>query len=130
MHPLRPNDLEVLRILWEHGALKAHDIEKQLPYKVKNSALRWQLGELVERGHLTRGKVGKAYYYQARTTRNRALRSVSNRLARVFSRGSSLGLLGDLIETEDLSDEDLRELSRLAERKQSEKVSEKGSGKK
>jgi BlaI family penicillinase repressor len=115
MAMLSANDLEILKVLWEEGPLKPAEIQQRLSRPVKNSALRWQLGTLMKSGHVSRSKKGKAYYYRARTPRQRVLRNLMHRLADVFSGGSAVALLGQLIESQpQWSDEDLRALHRIA----------------
>jgi len=126
---LNPNDLEIMKVLWEGGSLKPSEIQERLSYRVKNSALRWQLGALVEKGHVIRHKKGKAYYYRATTPRRTVLKKLMHGLADVFCGGSAVALIGQMIESEEkLSEEDIRELRRIAERKGSSRntPSEKG----
>jgi BlaI family penicillinase repressor len=128
MASLNPNELEILKVLWEEGPLKPSEIQQRLPWPMKNSALRWQLGALMQRGHVTRRKKGKAYYYRATTPRRSALKKLTRRMAEVFCGGSAVALIGQMIESEErLSEEDIRELSRIAARKA---PSGKASGKK
>ena len=125
MAALDARELEIMKVLWEAGPLKPSEIQDRLPYDVKNSALRWQLEALMKAGHVTRRKRGKAFHYRARTPRRRALKSLTRRMADVFSRGSAAAFIGQLIESEDaLSDEDLRELRRIAARRASAKGSD------
>jgi BlaI family penicillinase repressor len=115
---LSPNELEIMRILWEKGALKPSEIQQRLSQPVKNSALRWQLGALVEKGHLTRRKKGKAYYYQASTPRHSVFKKLTRSMAEVFCGGSAIALIGEMIESQNgLSEEDIRELQRIAANK-------------
>ena len=118
MASLNPNDLEIMRVLWDHGPLKPAAIQEHLPQPIKNSALRWQLAALVDKGHVKRRKEGKAYHYQAITPRHSALKKLTRRLADVFCGGSAAALIGRMIESQDrLSDDDIRELQRIAGRK-------------
>ena len=114
MTTLYARDLEIMKVLWEGGSLKPAEIQEQLSSPVKNSALRWQLESLMERGHVTRRKSGKAYFYQATTPRRRALSRLVRRMADIFCEGSAVALIGQMIESEDLSAEDIRELEKYA----------------
>jgi len=67
-------ELEVMQILWEHGELKPAQIQEKHPRPIKNAALRFQLKILLQKGHISRRKVGKAYYYQAVTAKKGALK--------------------------------------------------------
>ena len=116
MADFSPNELEVMKVLWEHGELKPGQIQDLLPRPIKNSTVRWQLGELVEEGHVGRRQVGKAFLYRALTPRKRAFKHITERLVDVFSGGSALAFIGELIESKKLSPEDLHELQELAAR--------------
>ena len=69
---------------------------------------------LLEKGHVTRRQVGKAYFYKAKTRERTAFRGVIKELAEQFCDGSIRSLLFNLVETEKLSQADIDELSRLA----------------
>ena len=120
---LDANELEIMSILWEHGPQKPAEIQEKLSHPVKNSALRWQLGELAERGQVVRSKKGKAFYYRAATPRKRAFQGLTRRLAGIFSGGSAVALIGQMIEAEELSDEDIRALTRIAKQGGPRKIS-------
>jgi predicted transcriptional regulator len=114
---LDPNELEIMKVLWEAGTLKPAEIQERLSRPVKNSALRWQLAALMQRGFVTRRKVGKAYFYRATTPRQRVFKSLIRRMADVFTGGSAVALIGQLLESEKWSEEDIRELRRIAAQK-------------
>lgn len=120
MASLNPNELEIMKVLWEHGPLKPSEIQQQLSHPVKNSALRWQLGALIEKGHIVRRKKGKAFHYRAATPQRSVFKKLTRRLADVFCEGSAVALIGQMIESqEELSEEDISELRRIAKRKAS-----------
>ncbi len=115
---LKPNELEILRVLWKNGSLKPAEIQDRLASPVKNSALRAQLTSLVERGQLNRRRRGKAFYYSAAMPKESAFEALSRRIADVFFEGSSIALVGQLIESaDDWTEEDLAVLRRIAEKK-------------
>jgi len=103
-------ELEVMQVLWEHGKLKPAEIQKKFPRPIKNAALRSQLLILLEKGHVKREKIGKAYYYTAKTPPQRTLKHMVHELANVFFSGSRTALIAQLIQMENLSEDDIREL--------------------
>jgi predicted transcriptional regulator len=123
-------ELEVMKILWEHGELKPSEIQDRYPRPIKNAALRFQLKVLLDKGHVRRRKIGKAYYYKAATARRGAFRRMAQRMAQVYCRGSAAGLIAELIKTEKLTKDEIRELQRVAEGKRSAKTAAKKGGKK
>ncbi len=108
-------EMEVMQILWEHGALKPAEIQKLFPRPIKNAALRSYLTILVEKGHLTRRAKGKAFYYRAKTRRESTFRSTLADLTDTFCGGSTEALLCELLAKEKLSQKELLELQRLAQ---------------
>lgn len=108
-------ELEVMRILWKLGELKPAEIQERFPRKIRNSSLRSYLTILLDKGHVARRRVGKAYVYRAKTRRESTFRTMVRDVARVCCDGSVKSLLCQLIQSEKLSDEDLLELKRLSE---------------
>jgi BlaI family transcriptional regulator, penicillinase repressor len=114
-----PGELNVMRLLWEHGEMKPSEIHRLYPDPIKNPALRSYLTILCEKGHVRRRKVGKAFYYQAVTRREPALRTTLRELIDTYCAGSTQALLLNLIRSEKLSEEQLIELKRLADERSS-----------
>ena len=115
MPQFTPGELAVMRILWEHGELKPADIQRRFPTAIKNPALRSYLGILVEKGHVARRKVGRAYFYKPVTRRQAAFRSTLREMVEAYCDGSMKGLVLNLIRAEKLSEAELLELKRLAD---------------
>ncbi len=130
MSAFTTGESEVMRILWEHGELKPSEIQKRHRRPIKNAALRFQLKVLLEKGHVARRRMGKAYYYKALTAREGAFKRMARRMAQVYCRGSAAGLIAELIKTEKLAPEEIRQLQQLARAKYSEKALSKKGGKK
>ena len=115
---LTPGEIEVMKVIWEHGGeMSPPEIEERFPRPIKNAALRFQLKILLEKGHVTRRRVGKAYYYKAVTPRQRTFRSMARRMADIFFAGSAAGLIAELIKSENLSAAEIKELQQLASMK-------------
>lgn len=108
-------ELNVMRLLWEHGELKPGQMQSLFPEPIKNPALRSYLTILVEKGHVARRKVGKAYFYRAVTLQHSAFGATLRELIDAFCQGSSRALLLNLIRREKLTAADLVELKRLAD---------------
>jgi BlaI family transcriptional regulator, penicillinase repressor len=108
-------ELKVMQLLWQHGELKPSDLQRLFPEPIKNPALRSYLTILVNKGHVTRRKVGKAFFYQAKTAPHRAFLAMLGDLVETFCAGSVENLVMALVRKEKLSAEDLIELKRLAD---------------
>jgi predicted transcriptional regulator len=107
-------ELAVMRLLWEHGEMKPAELQQRFPWAIKNPALRSHLTILLAKGHVKRRKVGKAYFYSAVTRRQSAFRSMLRELIDNYCGGSVRSLVMNLIQSERLSPDELREIERLA----------------
>ncbi len=114
MSDLNRNELEVLRVLWDRGELKPGEIQEQFSWEIDNGTLRSILRILIDKGHVTRFKSGKAYLYKAKRTREGVLSRMAKNMAQVFSGGSTAGLIAQLIETEKLSSGEIDQLRQIA----------------
>jgi predicted transcriptional regulator len=114
MATFTPGELAVMRLLWEHGEMKPAEIQRRFPWEIKNPALRSHLTILLNKGHVTRRKVGKAYFYQATTRRQSAFRSTLRELIDNYCGGSVRSLMLNLIQTEKMTGAELLEIERLA----------------
>ncbi len=115
MSPFTPGELSVMQILWEHGELKPAEVQRHFPEPIKNPALRSYLSILADKGHVSRRKVGKAYFYRAVTRQQEAVRSTLREMVEAYFNGSTKNLVLNLIRHEKLSEKELLELKRLAD---------------
>lgn len=122
-------ELRVMRLLWEHGELKPGELQERFPDPIKNPALRSYLSILVDKGHVSRRRVGKAYVYKAITPRRKAFMTMLGELVETFCDGSTEKLLLALVRKERLSEDDLVELKRLADQPAREKSEGKATAK-
>ena len=113
MARLTEGEMEVMQVLWEHGSLKPTDIQERFPRPISNMALRSVLRVLMNKGHVTRKKVGRPYFYQAETAREQAMKKTMRRMADVFAGGSSLALIAQIVKSEKLSEEHIHELKKI-----------------
>ncbi|MAT13748.1 MAG: transcriptional regulator [Planctomyces sp.] len=116
-------ELEIMQILWKHGEMKPAEIQEHFPWEITNSSLRSYLSILLDKGHLTRHRRGKAYFYRPRTKQESTFRKMLNELTRACCDGSVEKLLCHLIRSEKLSEDDLLELKRIAEASDEEPTS-------
>jgi len=130
MTELKKSELEVMRILWERGSLKPGEIQEHFSWSIDNGTLRSVLRVLIEKGHVKRRKQGKAYVYQARSTRRGLQSKMARLMAHVFAGGSTTDLIAQLIKTEKLSPREVDELRKIAETDSQDATSDTGKGEK
>lgn len=109
------SELQVMKLLWRHGEMKPAEIQTLHSDSVKNSAIRFTLSVLLEKGHIKRRQMGKAFHYRAITKRSATFRESLKEMVDVFFEGSTDSLLMTLIKSEKLSADDLVTLKELAE---------------
>jgi BlaI family transcriptional regulator, penicillinase repressor len=110
-----PGELKVVQLLWEHGELKPSELQDRFPEPIKNPALRSYLTTLLKKEHVTRRRVGKAYYYKAVTRSRSAFRTMLAELVDTYCGGSIQALVMNIIKSERLSRDELLELKKLAD---------------
>jgi predicted transcriptional regulator len=115
MSTFTPGERHVMRLLWQHGEMRPSEIQERYPEPIKNPALRSYLTILLNKGHVTRRKVGKAYLYKAVTRQRSAFRQTLRELVDTYCEGSMRALLMNLIRSEKLDEQELMRLKRLAD---------------
>jgi len=110
-----PGELKVMKLLWEHGELKPSELQDRFPEPIKNPALRSFLTILLEKGHVVRRRVGRAYYYKAVTRSRSAFRTMLGELVDTYFGGSVQALVMNIIKAERLSEAELLKLKQLAD---------------
>lgn len=114
MNSLNQNELEALRILWEHGELKPAEIQSRFAWPIENATLRSVLVNLVAKRHISRRLQGKAFFYAACVPKTTLLETTLQTLARIFAGGSRQELVMQLLETSDLKPAELELVRRMA----------------
>ena len=114
MNLLNQNELEALRILWEHAELKPAEIQSRFVWPIENATLRSVLVNLVAKKHITRRLQGKAFFYAACVPKATLLETTMQTLARIFAGGSRQELVMQLLEKSDLKPADLDLLRQTA----------------
>lgn len=117
MDELNENEKEAMRVLWKCGDVKPADIQAVFGWSIENATLRSVLRNLVEKGFVTRRKEGKAFLYRARSRRAAQFSQAMSRMAEIFTGGSKVDLILELLKRERLSPKDLETLQEIANRK-------------
>ena len=110
-----PGELKVMRLLWEHGEMKPSELQDRFLEPIKNPALRSYLATLLEKGHVVRRRVGRAYYYKAVTQSRSAFQTMLGDLVDNYCGGSIQALVMNIIKSERLSKDELLKLKQLAD---------------
>ena len=116
-------ELEIMRVIWERGEATAKEIQEALPGERHYNSVLTFIRVLERKGHLTHRAEGKAHVYRARARPEKAQgRVLSHLIEQVFG-GSAAAMVLHLVETGDLTEEDLREVrEQMAARSQAGKT--------
>ena len=108
-------EMEILQIVWSRGEATVQEVLDQILRKrrVAYTSVMTMMRNLSDKGLLKHRSEGRSYVYSAavnpRTIKRRLLRDTVDK---VFG-GSSVELIQNLVETEKLSEEEVRELKRI-----------------
>jgi BlaI family penicillinase repressor len=113
---------EVMNVLWESSPRAATEVADELCGRMKwhPKTVKTLLGRLVKKGALRYREEGNRYLYAPAFPRERFV-AVESRsfIERVFG-GKATPALVHMVETMDLTEEDLRELRAILDRRQKE----------
>lgn len=110
-------ELDVMNALWDRGPSTVAEVRAALEDDLAYTTVLTVLRILEDKGHVTHDTEGRAHRYQPLVDRSAAGQSALKRLTRKLFQGSPELLLTRLVESEELSDEDLRRMKELLERR-------------
>ena len=113
---------EVMDIAYRRGQVTAAEVLAEMPDPPSYSSVRSTLAILEQKGHLRHEADGNRYVYSPTVERSQARRSALDQLLSTFFDDSPAEVVTALLEArgDELSDEDLRQLSELIERAREE----------
>jgi predicted transcriptional regulator len=112
---LTPLELQIMQVLWDGGPGTVADVQSRLAGGLAYTTVQTMLGVLLRKKKVRRQMVGRAYVYRPAISREGA---VANALADLVGRmfgGSSEALLMSLVDTRQITAEELARAARLLE---------------
>lgn len=103
-------ELEIMQAIWELGEATVKELQEQLPGDQHYNSVLTIIRVLERKGHLTHRVEGRAHIYRAKVSQQKASRRVLKHLVEHVFGGSASSLVLHLVETGDLTEEDLREV--------------------
>lgn len=103
-------ELEIMRVIWERSEATAKEIHEALPDDRHYNSVLTIIRVLERKGHLTHRAEGKAHIYRAKAKQEKAQRHVLSHLIEQVFGGSAAAMVLHLVETGDLSEDDLSEI--------------------
>jgi BlaI family transcriptional regulator, penicillinase repressor len=117
---LTPLELEIMSVLWEHGAANVQAVQQGLKRELAYTTVQTMLNILHRKGKVKRALKDRAYYYKPTVSRGQFARhAVNDVIDRLFG-GSAESLVMSLLETKRLTPEKLARLNRRLEESQEE----------
>lgn len=104
----------VLRLLWEHGPLTVRELMEHLPggSRLPYTTVLGLLQSMEKAGLVTHSEEGLTYRYEAAVSREQATRTLLGDFVERFFHGSAASLVLGLVDSEQLSPEELKEIER------------------
>src|SRR5215203_5868029 len=118
--PLSRRERQILDILYAKGSATAAEVLEALPDPPSYSAVRALLRILEEKGHARHESRGMKYVYLPLVPRESARNSALTRIVQTFFDGSAGQAAAALVDSGELSDDELNRLSALIERARKE----------
>jgi len=115
-------ELEILKILWAEGPLTVRAVRERLAgfRKLAYTSVMTMMGIMTEKGQLARTKDSGSYVYRARIRREATLRRMLGDLVDRAFDGSAGAAALHLLDTGDLTPQELEALQTLIRRKAEE----------
>jgi predicted transcriptional regulator len=113
---LTPLELKIMQVLWDAGPSTVAAVQEQLGSDLAYTTVQTMLNVLLRKKKVRRTPVGRAFAYQAAISREGAMGSaVKDLVSRMFG-GSGEALLMALIDTRQITPEEIARASKLLAR--------------
>jgi BlaI family transcriptional regulator, penicillinase repressor len=110
---LTPLELEIMQVLWEQGASTAAEVQPKLKGDLAYTTVQTMLTVLLKKEKVTREAEGRAHRYRAAVSKDRATGGALKDMVKRMFGGSPEALLMALVDTRQISAE---QLTRIAEK--------------
>jgi BlaI family penicillinase repressor len=112
---LTPLELEIMHVLWEHGAANVQTVQRNLKRELAYTTVQTVLNILHRKNKVQRALKDRAYFYKPIVSRSHVTgEHMSDILDRLFG-GSAESLVMSLLETKHLTPKKLARLQKLLE---------------
>ena len=110
---LTPLELEIMQVLWEVGPCTVAEVQPKLKAELAYTTVQTMLNVLLRKNKVKRVQEGRAYRYRPAVSRERTSGSALSDLVKRMFGGSSEALLMAMVDTRQISAE---ELARVAQK--------------
>lgn len=116
-------EVEIMNVVWNLGEATARQIQEALPGERHYNSVLTIIRVLEKKGHLTHRTTtdaGKAHVYRAKAAQEKSQRKVLSHLIKQVFGGSPASLVLHLVETGELTEDDLQQARQLIATKKKE----------
>ena len=109
-------ELEFMQVIWAAGEVTTDHVLEVLKGRGRNlsdGSIRKILSILVQKGHLTRRREGRAFLYKPKIRKGQANRKMVQDLVKRAFGGSTALMVAALFDSNPLNERDLKEIKRL-----------------
>jgi predicted transcriptional regulator len=107
-------ELELLSLLWEHGAMSLSEVHQRIPREVGYTTIQTRLNRLVEKGWVEKAKAGRQPTRYAAVIEPAAVRATRlDHLVETIAPGSVVPLVAHLVQGATLTPDEIAELRKL-----------------
>jgi len=110
---LTPLELEIMQVLWDSGPSTVADVQTRLQPDLAYTTVQTMLNVLLRKKKVRRAPAGRAFAYQPAISREGAMGSALNDLVSRMFGGSGEALLMALIDTRQITPEQIARASKL-----------------
>lgn len=116
--PLSEAQLEIMNFIWDQGEVTVSRVVERLREQrpVARNTVQTVIARLAERGWLRYRKQGNRFIYRAAVRRQETQRRLLSRIIETAFAGSADGLVRTLVETQDLSPEEIERIQALLDK--------------
>ncbi len=114
--PLGRRELSIMNVVWELGQATVRDVVERLPADLAYTTVLTMMRHLEKKGYLTHEAVGKQYVYRPTVAREDVQRTTVAQLTERLFGGAATELISTVLQTQELTDEEVRELRAVLDR--------------
>ena len=119
---LTPLELKIMQVLWESGPSTVADVQAKLGSDLAYTTVQTMLNVLLRKKKVRRDPAGRAFAYQPAISREGAMGSALNDLVSRMFGGSGEALLMALIDTRQITPEQIARASELLNKRGDEEA--------
>ena len=109
---LTPLELEIMQVLWDAGPSTVSEVQPKLKAELAYTTVQTMLNVLLRKGKVKRVRDGRAFEYRAVVSRERAFGGALSDLVKRMFGGSSEALLMAMVDTQQISAEELERVAK------------------